>query len=66
MHESTGRITNSSSPSLLLSSNANRSLNIHPPKLTRTLQQENSAKKLKIGHTNGVKPTIDGNAIIRS
>ncbi|CAF0773449.1 unnamed protein product [Adineta steineri] len=64
MHESTGRLTNSSS--LLLSSNANRSLNIHPPKLTRTLQQENATKKLKIGHTNGVKPTVDGISTVRS
>ena len=63
MHESTGRTTNSS---LLLSSNSNRSLNIHPPKLSRSLQQDNSSKKFKIGHTNGVKPTIDGNSIVRS
>jgi hypothetical protein len=64
MHESTGRTTNSSS-SLLLS-NSNRSLNIHPTKLTRSLQQDNSSKKFKIGHTNGIKPTIDGNSIARS
>jgi hypothetical protein len=57
MHEPTGRNLNSSSSSLLIS-NSNRSLNIHPPKLTRTLQQENSSKKLKINHTNGGNSTV--------
>ena len=65
MHESTGRTSNSSS-SLLLSSNSHRALNIHPPKLTRTLQQDNASKKIKISHTNGVKPTVDGNSVARS
>jgi hypothetical protein len=64
MHEPTGRNLNSSSS--LLISNSNRSLNIQPSKLTRTLQQENSSKKFKINHTNGVKPTNDGNSIVRS
>ncbi|CAF2915615.1 unnamed protein product [Rotaria sp. Silwood2] len=63
MHESTNRNINSSS---LLLSNANRSLNIHPPKLTRSLQQDNASKKLKISHGNGVKPIIDGNLTVRS
>jgi len=63
MHESTGRSINSSS---LLLSNSNRSLNINPSKITRTLQQDNSSKKFKIHHTNGVKPTNDGNSTVRS
>ncbi|CAF1979591.1 unnamed protein product [Rotaria magnacalcarata] len=63
MHESTGRTINSSS---LLISNANRSLNVNPPKLTRSLPQDNATKKLKVNHGNGVKPTIDGNSIVRS
>jgi len=65
MHEPTGRSLNSSSSSLL-NSNSNRSLNINPPKLTRTLQQDNASKKLKINHTNGIKPINDGNSIVRS
>lgn len=65
MHEPTGRNLNSSSSSLLIS-NSNRSLNINPAKLSRTLQQDNAAKKLKIHHTNGVKPTNDGNSTVRS
>ncbi|CAF0748996.1 unnamed protein product [Rotaria sordida] len=64
MHESTNRNINSSS-SLLLS-NSNRSLNIHPPKLTRSLQQDNASKKLKITHGNGIKPIVDGNSTVRS
>lgn len=60
MHESTGRNVNSTS---LLLSNSNRALNHNPSKLTRPpLQQENAAKKLKVGHGNGVKPTVDGNS----
>jgi hypothetical protein len=56
MHEPTGRNLNSSSS--LLISNSNRSLNLHPPKLARTLQQENASKKLKINHTNGSNSTV--------
>jgi hypothetical protein len=63
MHESSGRNYN---PSSLLISNSTRSLNINPSKLTRTLQPDNSAKKLKINHTNGIKPTTDGNSTVRS
>jgi hypothetical protein len=63
MHESTGRTINSSS---LLISNANRSLNVNPPKLTRSLPQDNATKKLKVNHGNGVKPTIGGNSTVRS
>lgn len=55
MHEPTGRNFHSSS---LLLSNANRT-----PKLTRpAIQPDNAAKKLKINHTNGVKPTNDAAA----
>ncbi|CAF1363183.1 unnamed protein product [Rotaria sp. Silwood1] len=64
MHESTNRSVNSSS--LLLSSNSNRSLNIHPPKLTRPLPQDNASKKLKISHGNGIKPAVDGTSTVRS
>lgn len=59
MHEPTGR--NSS----LLPSNANRSLNNNASKITRTLQPDNANKKLKIHHTNGVKPSND-NSTVRS
>ena len=63
MHEPTGRNLHSSS---LLMSNANRSLNNNPPKLSRSLQAENATKKLKIAHTNGVKPSNDNNSTVRS
>lgn len=58
MHEPTGRNFHSSS---LLGSNINRSLNNNASKLTRTLQPDNANKKLKIHHTNGVKPSNDTN-----
>lgn len=63
MHESTGRTINSSS---LIASNANRALHVNPPKLTRTLPQDNVAKKIKVNPGNGVKPTVDGNSTGRS
>jgi len=61
MHEPTGRNYHSSS---LLLSNANR----NAPKLTRPAIQtdNNAAKKLKINHTNGVKPTNDASSNVRS
>jgi hypothetical protein len=64
MHDPTDRNTNSSSTML---ASPNRLLNIHPPKLSRPSQQQNLAKKMKVNHMNGVRPTSqEGNSTVRS
>ncbi len=65
MHDPTDRTNNNSS---MIVASPNRLLNLHPTKLTRTSQQQNLAKKLKITHTNGVRTTTthEGNSTVRS
>ncbi len=66
MHDPADRNTNSISSSMMLAS-PNRLLNLHPPKLSRPLQQQNLAKKMKVNHMNGVRPTShEGNSTVRS
>jgi hypothetical protein len=68
MYDQAERNTNSllSSSSMMLAS-PNRLLNIHPPKLSRPSQQQSLSKKMKVNHTNGVRPTShEGNSTIRS
>ncbi len=66
MHDPADRNTNSISSSMMLAS-PNRLLNLHPPKLSRTSQQQNLSKKMKISHMNGVRPTSqEGNLTVRS
>jgi hypothetical protein len=66
MHDPADRNNNSSSSSTMLAS-PNRLLNIHPPKLSRPSQQQNLAKKMKVNHMNGVRPTShEGNSTVRS
>jgi len=66
MHDPTDRHTNSLSSSSMMAS-PNRLLNLHAPKLSRPSQQQNLAKKLKVNHTNGVRPTShEGNSTVRS
>ncbi|CAF4337079.1 unnamed protein product, partial [Rotaria magnacalcarata] len=69
MHGSTNRHTNSLTSSTMLSS-PNRVLNMHAPKLSRPSQpqqqQQNLAKKLKVNHVNGIRPTSqEGNTAVR-
>jgi hypothetical protein len=53
-------------------SSPNRLLNMHAPKLSRPSQpqqqqQQNLAKKLKVNHVNGIRPTSqEGNTAVRS
>lgn len=66
MHDPTDRHTNSISSSTMLSS-PNRLLNLNSPKLTRPSQQQNLAKKMKVNHMNGARPTSqEGNSTVRS
>jgi hypothetical protein len=66
MHDPADRNTNSISSSMMLAS-PNRLLNLHPPKLSRPSQQQNLAKKMKVNHMNGVRPTSqEGNSTVRS
>ncbi|CAF1011674.1 unnamed protein product [Rotaria magnacalcarata] len=70
MHGSTNRHTNSLTSSTMLSS-PNRVLNMHAPKLSRPSQpqqqQQNFAKKLKVNHVNGIRPTSqEGNTAVRT
>ena len=56
-----------SSNSSLMSASPNRLLNLHSSKLSRSSQQQNLAKKLKVNHTNGLKGTThEGSSTIRS
>ncbi|CAF0880304.1 unnamed protein product [Adineta steineri] len=66
MHDSTDRHTNSLSS--IMSASPNRLLNIHQTKISRPAQQQNLAKKLKVNHMNGVRPTSsqEGNSTVRS
>ncbi|CAF2870337.1 unnamed protein product [Rotaria sp. Silwood2] len=66
MHDPTDRTTNSLSSSTMLSS-PNRLLNTHAPKLSRPSHQQNLAKKMKVSHVNGVRPTShEGSSAVRS
>ncbi|CAF4303343.1 unnamed protein product [Rotaria sp. Silwood2] len=66
MHDPTDRTTNSLSSSTMLSS-PNRLLNTHAPKLSRPSHQQNLAKKMKVSHVNGVRPTShEGSSAVRN
>ena len=52
----------------MISANPHRLLNLHTSKANRPAEQQTPAKKLKVTHTNGLRPTTsqEGNSTVRS